>query len=361
MVLGITFGFHEYGKRIKAASETRRAMVRSGETERLLALCQALAGALDDPALRQILARYLPSLCGDRRYWLLRRQHHEWDPLFLDAIAAHPLAADVLEHRATRTVASLAPFTGDGAVVDDDACFPLLVGDAVVGVLGIRNAPPLSTSESRTLAAAASLIALTLRNIQLIQEAHDQGVLDDLTGCITRTPGLARLDSELRRARRTRYPLAVLVFDIDEFKQINDTRGHLCGDLALEWIGARLDHILRTSDIRCRLGGDEFLVVLPETPPEGASCVAEKLRTGMAEPHPDRPDLPPITISVGAAMAAAGESDALALVNRADEALYRAKRNGRNRVCFANTALEAAVGAALAPPRHVHLSLDHMA
>jgi diguanylate cyclase (GGDEF)-like protein len=341
VVLAVTFGFHEYRKRRQGVEETQRVQTRSDEVERLLVLCRALAGVLDDSGLQQTLIRYLPVFCGDRSYWLLRRRRQAWDILLQDMTLKPALTSELLEERATRAVAAARPGHDKDVATDDDVCFPLMVGESLVGALGIRNTPELSSSERQALAAAASIAALTIRNLQVLQDAHERGIIDDLTGCMTRTAGLAHLDVEMRRARRTRRPLSILLLDIDQFKIINDTRGHLSGDLALESIGGRLSAILRASDVRCRLGGDEFLIILPDTPPEGLTCVAEKLRRGVAEDYPGRPDLPSMTISIGAVTAAAGEANVLALLQRADEALYRAKREGRNRVCLSEPTVTA--------------------
>ena len=86
------------------------------------------------------------------------------------------------------------------------------------------------------------------------------------------------MDAELRRARRSKLPLSLLMFDLDHFKEINDRWGHLCGDAVLATVGQRMNAVLRGSDLKCRYGGEEFLVLLPDTPLEGAQRVAETLR-----------------------------------------------------------------------------------
>ncbi len=144
------------------------------------------------------------------------------------------------------------------------------------------------------------------------------------------------LDNELRRARRSQLPLSAIMFDLDHFKNINDTQGHLAGDAVLVAIGTRMRSVLRGSDLKCRYGGEEFLIVLPDTPLEGARRVAESLRRDI-EAHPIRWGQGEIraTASFGVATNAAGEIDSLTLVSRADAALYHAKEGGRNCVRIA--------------------------
>jgi len=149
---------------------------------------------------------------------------------------------------------------------------------------------------------------------------------------------IAALDLELRRARRMRQSLSILMFDIDHFKTINDRLGHLRGDDVLRAVGAQLTQVTRSTDVRCRYGGDEFLVILPDTPLLGAQHVAESLRKQIGTLAMVAGDhTVAVTASVGVAAATAGETGVTALIERADEALYRAKRSGRNRFCVAGS------------------------
>ena len=143
------------------------------------------------------------------------------------------------------------------------------------------------------------------------------------------------IDAQLRLTNRASRPLSIIMFDIDEFKGVNDCFGHLAGDALLAGVGRQLGNVLRASDIKCRYGGDEFLVILPETPLTGAEQVAEDLRRQISRlRHPVESTLS-ISASVGVASVAEGEFDAKALLERADEALYQAKKAGRNRVAVA--------------------------
>jgi diguanylate cyclase (GGDEF)-like protein len=126
------------------------------------------------------------------------------------------------------------------------------------------------------------------------------------------------------------------MFDVDHLKDVNDRHGHLCGDAVLAVIGKRMREVLRGSDLKCRYAGEQFLVLLPETPLPGAKRVAETLRREVA----DRPvawagENLQITASVGLAQALRGEVNVQALIGRADHALYRAKEEGGNCVRIA--------------------------
>ena len=124
---------------------------------------------------------------------------------------------------------------------------------------------------------------MSVKNAQLFREVRENSVSDALTGCFTRGHALEVVDAELRRARRSQMPVSLIMFDLDHFKDVNDRHGHLCGDAVLSAVGKRMKEVLRGSDLKCRYGGEEFLVLLPETPLHGARRVADTLRREIAE------------------------------------------------------------------------------
>jgi diguanylate cyclase (GGDEF)-like protein len=262
---------------------------------------------------------------------MLRWQDQQWLEFLGDDTADPIEAMETAPARLTQADASGLPVEGTGILVGEHMCFALVAGGKTVGVLGVANRLPLNDSERAAIAAMAALVALALRNLEVLDDSRRRAIRDELTGCATRGYGLDRLQGELRRAFRTGRPLSLLLFDIDEFKAVNDTAGHLTGDLVLQSVGSAVRQMLRTSDLCCRIGGDEFLVVLPDTPTHGAIIVAEKLRDKVAHLRADHSGLPSVSISVGYVTAAQGEIDGLALVHKADRALYTAKREGRNR------------------------------
>jgi diguanylate cyclase (GGDEF)-like protein len=216
--------------------------------------------------------------------------------------------------------------------VEGHLCLPMTGGGRPVGVLGIPEAAgPLTDGRERVLTMAAALLAISLRNAQLCHAARENSLRDGLTGCVNRTHAMAVIDMELRRARRTSLPVSLIMLDIDHFKKVNDRYGHLCGDAVLAAVGARMREVLRGSDLKCRYGGEEFLVLLPETPIEGAKRVADTLCRDLANlPIRWKAETISITASLGVAVAYPAEFDTPALIGRADAALYRAKHHGRN-------------------------------
>jgi len=168
------------------------------------------------------------------------------------------------------------------------------------------------------------------------EETERSARTDTLTGLANRRVFHETLDGEIRRSRRYRWPVTVLMLDLDHFKDVNDSHGHMLGDLVLERVGGTVRHAVRDADAACRFGGEEFAVVLPETAREGGYAVAERIRRRVEQAFQGRPvdghDIP-MTISVGLATFPEDGLHADELVARADEALYGAKHAGRNRVC----------------------------
>jgi two-component system, cell cycle response regulator len=157
---------------------------------------------------------------------------------------------------------------------------------------------------------------------------------DTLTGAFNKQYFSEVLDRELHRSVRHQRPVSLLLFDIDHFKSINDTHGHLAGDDVLREIGKRVSHCLRDDDILARYGGEEFAVILAETPQDKAAECADRCRRAVADFPFTTCDGPlTVTISVGVAEAGSVPTGSEQLIQRADQQLYRAKHDGRNRVC----------------------------
>ncbi len=157
---------------------------------------------------------------------------------------------------------------------------------------------------------------------------------DSLTGLWNHEEILAILRQELARADRDGEPVSVIMADIDHFKLVNDTYGHMAGDAVLRLTAQRMHGLIRAYDFIGRYGGEEFLFVLPECRQEYTAAFAERLRLSICSDSIDSPEgLLPVTISLGVASSDKEKKwDAESLVKAADEALYRAKENGRNRV-----------------------------
>lgn len=183
---------------------------------------------------------------------------------------------------------------------------------------------------------ALSLLFLLICNVRLNLELERLATLDPLTERFNRRTieGFGR--REAANARRRSSVVSVALFDIDNFKEINDRYGHAAGDRALRFAVAVLEQNLRARDILGRYGGDELIVVMPETEAEQAAAVCERLRELLARSRFVSESVPvALTVSIGVASARGESADFEKLVNAADAAMYDAKRQGRNRTCVA--------------------------
>ena len=156
---------------------------------------------------------------------------------------------------------------------------------------------------------------------------------DHLTGLWNRRMILDHLHRELRRAAHDRQPFAVIMVDLDHFKVVNDSHGHVAGDAVLQEAARRVRSAMRDYDLIGRYGGEEFLLLLPGCEPDSAGDVAERVRNAIAAKHAQVGDaLLPMSASLGVAWTTSGSVGPNLLIQAADEALYRAKSLGRNRV-----------------------------
>ena len=178
----------------------------------------------------------------------------------------------------------------------------------------------------------ARILELQEQLISAREQIRVEAMHDSLTGLFNRTAFFEAFGRELAAAEREGTPLAVLMTDLDHFKSINDRHGHQAGDMVLRESARRLRGALRAFDIAGRYGGEEFVVVAPRCGLEDAQALAERLRTSICETPMDAPaGLIRVTMSVGVA-ATAGAREPATLLGLADEALYRAKHGGRNKV-----------------------------
>lgn len=217
-------------------------------------------------------------------------------------------------------------------------CIPLVAQGETLGLLYVAIAPEEIASETRSRIESVQqfvqMTGMTLAALRLKAKLEHQSIRDALTGLFNRHFMQVAFERELARAARRKTSLAVMMVDVDHFKRFNDQLGHAAGDTALKQIARVLQNGVRTDDIACRFGGEEFALILPEITLEAAFERAENVRRAASECRlaMDGNELPPVTISVGVAMFPADAEDAESLVKRADAALYRAKRSGRNQV-----------------------------
>jgi len=200
-----------------------------------------------------------------------------------------------------------------------------------IGALCAMDSEPRDPSET-DIAIMSDLARMAVDEIELRRIA----VTDSLTGALTRRGLSQRLEHELERCRRYRRPLSVLALDLDHFKTVNDRFGHAAGDILLQSVVALCRDHLRSVDVIARTGGEEFVILLPETPGPDAHLVAERVRTlvEMATIRASGRALN-ITTSIGVTTLAAVDTSPAQLLERADIALYQAKASGRNQVVFA--------------------------
>ncbi|MCZ7586998.1 MAG: diguanylate cyclase [Deltaproteobacteria bacterium] len=222
-------------------------------------------------------------------------------------------------------------FTGkDNTNVRSLVCVPLVANDEAIGIVNITNkksGKDFTKDDLDLMTALANQASVSIHRSQL----YSLAIKDELTGLFVRRFFKHRIQEEINRADRYGAGFALIMIDIDHFKSINDTYGHLVGDEALVTISKVITDTLRSTDIPCRFGGEEFAIFLPETGGEGAVRLAERLRKKVSEtPVPNMPK--PMTISAGVAVYPDHGRDITGLVKSADMALYQAKGEGRNRV-----------------------------
>lgn len=218
------------------------------------------------------------------------------------------------------------------------ACLPLFTGGAAVGtVLTIKKEKGYWDNEEtgKLLSTYIGLASSALDNVRLISLTKQASITDALTGTYNRRFFVETLEKQMSLAKRHKEPLSLLIADLDHFKKVNDTYGHTAGDRALQQVGMILKDSIRTSDVLCRYGGEEFAIIMPKTGISGALEKAEKIRQYTESAGFDTMVTGKslgITISIGVASFPENGNEYDTLVDAADGALYKAKRNGRNRV-----------------------------
>jgi len=222
-------------------------------------------------------------------------------------------------------------------------CVPLIAQGRTLGLFHLRRLTTgaktaASAKSENSIVTLATMVAedlsFALANMSLREAMHEQSIRDSLTGLLNRRFFEEFLIHELARAGRKTHQISVVVLDLDHFKRINDTYGHPAGDMVLRRVGPVLQANVRESDIACRIGGEEFLLLFAESTLPIAIQRAERIRQALREiPLTyEEKTLGPITASFGAAAYPDHGNTVEALFRAADEALYHAKRAGRDRV-----------------------------
>lgn len=214
--------------------------------------------------------------------------------------------------------------------------YQLVLLDKEVGVLIFYRNTKFSNKEIKQLETMIAALIYPLRNALLYKNAVEKAHRDPVTGVNNRTAMDSVLIQEMNLAKRHAAPLSIIIFDIDKFKQINDTYGHIAGDAILKRVAECMSSCVRGSDVIFRYGGEEFVVLLRNTKKPGAKLLAERIRKAVESMHFNYEELK-IKITISAGLASFVKNDSVeSFLERCDEALYKAKQSGRNCVVVAD-------------------------
>jgi two-component system cell cycle response regulator len=341
--------------RLGASFEAMRLQVRA--TMRATAARASVATELSqaqplDVALARVCDELRESI-GVEMAMIVVNESEMGDPFAVTSSGRHLDAARLLEGtgplgegyrhpgRAAILLGATAPSAEAHLGVRQFCVAPLRLGTYVHGVLALADHSRAFTNSDRELVGStAEQISLALERYRFLAVVQRQATVDDLTGLYNHRFLVDSLGQQVALAERIEAPLAVLMIDIDHFKLLNDTHGHHAGDAALATFARTLLGNVRRADLAARYGGEEFVVVMPSTSAEEAFLVAEKIRLAVEVTDVTLPGGSAIrlTVSIGVAAYPEHTRSAADLFSLADEALYRAKRTGRQRTCVAGAA-----------------------
>jgi diguanylate cyclase (GGDEF)-like protein len=324
------------------------------ELEALLEVSEAASVASDEVDLASVLAERMRRATNTEAAVVSR-----WDDgstvlreLWRDGIDGPHAATDVADSPVRRSVLR----EGRPQVVHADSaestpeqlqlrilggqtliCLPLIVGGRTIGIVELISiAAPrnLDASEMHAAEAMASLGATGLEKVRLLSQLRSAADMDLVTGVHNHRYLQERLRQEVARSARSHSPFGVLMLDLDKFKPVNDRHGHADGDRVLHNIGATINAHVRTSDVVARYGGDEFFVLMPDTPADAADHVARRVVSGILQRRHTMSDGTEVSVGVSAGLAiypTDGRTSAQ-LIQASDAAMYAAKRTGGRQV-----------------------------
>lgn len=218
-------------------------------------------------------------------------------------------------------------------------CIPMIAQGETLGMfyLNTNNPNALREAKQQLARTLSEQVAMAIANLRLQETLQQQSIRDPLTGLFNRRYLEENLNQEISRAQRQKHQIGVIMIDIDHFKRFNDTYGHDAGDYVLQTVGTLLKKYVRGSDVACRYGGEEMILVLPDSTLESVSIRAEEIREAITQislSHNSQP-LGSLTASFGVASFPQHGVTGSAVMQAADAALYRAKAAGRNQVLVA--------------------------
>jgi diguanylate cyclase (GGDEF)-like protein len=355
---------------LESARLVARTQALAGELRRLLDMGSELANSLEPRTVADLIARYVAESMGVDQcaisYWdrssdrVLtwgyhpRERHAQVAPEY--ALGGYPETMRVLNEQATVVVDVDDP-AGDPAEIallrkegnHTLVMLPLVAKGQSIGLVEIISSSAVRLDESRIEFARtmANEAAMALENAKLYEDARNLADRDQLTGYYNHRFLHERLGEEIVRAQRSRAQLGLLMIDLDDFKLVNDTFGHLYGDRVLVWAAELIRSTLRASDVPARYGGDEFAIILPDSDAEAAATVADRILAAFQERsfETEGRGAVPIAASIGVATFPGDGRSGQELIAAADRALYRVKdEGGRGAGLAAGLLLESAVG-----------------
>lgn len=337
---------------LESAKLLERSNALAGELKRLLAMSSALAQSLDPRAVADLIAAHMAEAlqvdeCAisywDRATSTVRTlgyypatSFEQLEPSY--DVSTYPETLRALEQREIVVIDGTDPTADQGEVtlmVKEHmlglAMVPLEIKGQSIGLVELLSTRPSEWTAGRLALARtmANEAAMALENARLYEEARSLADRDPLTGFYNHRFLHERLGEEVIRAQRARRPVSVLMLDLDDFKLVNDTFGHIFGDRVLVWTSERIRATLRGSDIGARYAGDEFAIILPETDAVAARQAAQRIVDAfVAMQYEDQDRRVPVAISVGVATHPLDGRTPTELIDAADRALYRVKAAG---------------------------------
>jgi len=216
-------------------------------------------------------------------------------------------------------------------------CVPVKSHDKVFGVIQLMNSSDGSifdAADEQILTAIADFTGVAISNAKALEKIQQLVITDDLTGLFNSRYFFEQIEYEVERSKRYNSPLSLVFLDLDHFKNVNDTYGHLTGSRLLAEVGSVVSEHIRKTDKAARYGGDEFVIILPHTEKSGAFAFALKLHNELNKTgfYSDDGDLLAVSGSFGVASFPADAQSSAELISKADEAMYLVKKSGRNGV-----------------------------